>query len=230
MSDPRAISLDQLTIIKRDATGQPKGLPGRNPLYPKYAIHNAAAGEPSWTAAEGGISDKTVNTDLMHQDGLVMDNTHTMYGTMMSVQSHTAILARGAAQPSGPSPLRGRRLPGLAPTSATGWATTTQTGRTTYGEHPRYAAFHVHLPGANDRARCVRVSTGNTTDQLCAHSAIRSAFQPFTATTTRRAASRRRSTGCLPSRRLHARPSPSATSCSISSTPPTSKPSTARPC
>lgn len=71
-----------------------KGLPGRNLLYPKYAIHNKAANLDSWNSAQGGISNHTVNTDIIHQNGLTMYDTHNLYGTMMSEHSREAMLAR----------------------------------------------------------------------------------------------------------------------------------------
>ncbi|RFU76067.1 glycosyl hydrolase family 31 [Trichoderma arundinaceum] len=74
--------------------GDQKGLPGRDLLYPKYAIHNKAAFQDSWNADKGGISNHTVNTDLIHQNGLAMYDTHNLYGTMMSTASHDAMLAR----------------------------------------------------------------------------------------------------------------------------------------
>lgn len=61
--------------------GQQKGLPGRDLLYPKYAIHNKAAYLDSWNAAEGGISNKTVNTDVIHQNGLAEYDVHNLYGS-----------------------------------------------------------------------------------------------------------------------------------------------------
>ncbi|ROT41948.1 alpha-glucosidase [Sodiomyces alkalinus F11] len=64
------------------------GLPGRDLLYPKYAIHNHAAGEDlSWNADKGGISFRTVNTDIRHQNGLAMYDTHNLYGKMMGAAS-----------------------------------------------------------------------------------------------------------------------------------------------
>jgi alpha-glucosidase len=52
--------------------GQQQGLPDRDLLYPKYPIHNKAAYGDDWNADKGGISNKTVNTDLIHQNGLAM--------------------------------------------------------------------------------------------------------------------------------------------------------------
>lgn len=74
--------------------GDQKGLPGRDLLYPKYAIHNKAAYQDSWNADKGGISNHTVNTDLIHQNGLAMYDTHNLYGTMMSSASRDAMEAR----------------------------------------------------------------------------------------------------------------------------------------
>ena len=65
----------------RQAAGQELGLPGRDLLYPKYAIHNAAAFTVADNAAGGGISNHTVNTDVIHQNGLAMYDTHNLYGT-----------------------------------------------------------------------------------------------------------------------------------------------------
>ncbi|ESZ98235.1 glycoside hydrolase family 31 protein [Sclerotinia borealis F-4128] len=87
-------TIEAQEIFERQAPGQQQGLPGRDLLYPKYAIHNAAAYIPSWNAAEGGISNQTVNTDVIHQNGLAMYDTHNLYGSMMSVASHTAMANR----------------------------------------------------------------------------------------------------------------------------------------
>lgn len=90
----RRSSLDHLAINPRQEAGKQLGLPGRDLLYPKYPIHNAAAYLPEWNAAEGGISNHTVNTDVIHQNGLAMYDTHNIYGTMMSAASREAMLTR----------------------------------------------------------------------------------------------------------------------------------------
>jgi alpha-glucosidase len=77
--------------------GKELGLPGRDLLYPKYAIHNKAAYMDSWNSDHGGISNHTANTDLIHQNGLTMYDTHNLFGTMMSTQSRVAMLARRKA-------------------------------------------------------------------------------------------------------------------------------------
>lgn len=90
-----AINTESLVLpVSRAAKGDQKGLPGRDLLYPKYAIHNKAAYMDSWNADKGGISNHTVNTDVMHQNGLAMYDTHNMYGSLMSIFSHDAMLAR----------------------------------------------------------------------------------------------------------------------------------------
>jgi alpha-glucosidase len=66
---------------KQAPPGLELGLPERDLLYPKYAIHNAAAYTYADNAAGGGISNHTVNTDVIHQNGLTMYDTHNLYGT-----------------------------------------------------------------------------------------------------------------------------------------------------
>lgn len=90
----RELSFDHLIVAGRQAPGQQLGLPNRDLLYPKYAIHNKAAYKDSWNSDHGGISNHTVNTDLIHQNGLAMYSTHNLYGTMMSAQSREAMIAR----------------------------------------------------------------------------------------------------------------------------------------
>ncbi|EXJ66764.1 alpha/beta-glucosidase agdC [Cladophialophora psammophila CBS 110553] len=71
---------------KRQApnTGDMLGLPGRKLINPPYMIQNAA----------GSLSNKTLNTDLVHYNGLVEYDTHNLYGTMMSSTSRGALLNR----------------------------------------------------------------------------------------------------------------------------------------
>jgi alpha-glucosidase len=67
--------------LRARADGKWQGLPGRNLLFPKYAIHNKAAYMDSWNAEHGGISNKTVNTDVIHQNGLAEYDVHNLFGT-----------------------------------------------------------------------------------------------------------------------------------------------------
>jgi alpha-glucosidase len=90
----RELSRVHLIVAERQASGEQMGLPGRDLLFPKYAIHNKAAYMDSWNAGHGGISNHTVNTDVIHQNGLAMYDTHSLYGSMMSMESQAAMLAR----------------------------------------------------------------------------------------------------------------------------------------
>ena len=83
---PAAIPMLQIT--ERQTTGQELGLPGRDLLYPKYAIHNAAAYTYADNAAGGGISNHTVNTDVIHQNGLAMYDTHNLFGTSKDLKQN----------------------------------------------------------------------------------------------------------------------------------------------
>lgn len=69
-------------VQKRD--GSMLGLPGRDLLNPKYNINDTA----------GSISNLTIQTDLIHANGLAEYDTHNMYGTMMSSTSREAMLNR----------------------------------------------------------------------------------------------------------------------------------------
>jgi len=60
------------------------GLPGWELINPPYRIRNAA----------GRLSNKTLDTDLVHDNGLVEYDTHNLYGTMMSSASREALLQR----------------------------------------------------------------------------------------------------------------------------------------
>jgi alpha-glucosidase len=66
------------------APGNKTGLPGRKLINPPYMIRNAA----------GSLSNKTIDTNLVHYNGLVEYDTHNLYGTMMSSASRNALLNR----------------------------------------------------------------------------------------------------------------------------------------
>ncbi|KAG7124414.1 alpha/beta-glucosidase agdC like protein [Verticillium longisporum] len=93
---PRAAGAETSSLeVRQTGSGDRKGLPDRDLLYPKYAIHNDAAGpDVSWNADRGGLSFKTVKTDIAHQNGLVMYDTHNLYGAMMGKASRNAMMAR----------------------------------------------------------------------------------------------------------------------------------------
>lgn len=79
---------------RQDGDGDQTGLPDRDLLYPEFAIHNKAAYQTSWNAHRGGLSNRTVNTDVIHQNGLAEYDVHNLYGAMMSTASYDAMLAR----------------------------------------------------------------------------------------------------------------------------------------
>ncbi|KAH7363309.1 alpha-glucosidase, partial [Plectosphaerella cucumerina] len=83
-------------LHSRQEGGDQKGLPGRDLLYPQYAIHNHAPPDVTWNSDRGGISFKTVNTDIIHENGLAMYDTHNLYGAMMGLASRKAMLNRRA--------------------------------------------------------------------------------------------------------------------------------------
>ncbi|KAF7366623.1 Glycoside hydrolase family 31 protein [Mycena sanguinolenta] len=57
-----------------------------NLLTPQYSINNAAPG--------GNLSSKTAYTDTVHANNLTEYDAHNLFGTMMSVATHGAMLAR----------------------------------------------------------------------------------------------------------------------------------------
>ncbi|EME39005.1 glycoside hydrolase family 31 protein [Dothistroma septosporum NZE10] len=73
-----------LPNYRRQATGDKKGLPGRDLINPPYNIGDAA----------GSLSNKTADTDIVLYNGLVEYDTHNVYGFMMSEASRIAMLAR----------------------------------------------------------------------------------------------------------------------------------------
>jgi alpha-glucosidase len=72
------------SVKKRQATGSMMGLPTRDLIDPPYHINNYA----------GSLSNKTIDTNLVHYNGLVEYDTHNMYGAMMSEASRQAMLSR----------------------------------------------------------------------------------------------------------------------------------------
>jgi alpha-glucosidase (family GH31 glycosyl hydrolase) len=56
----------------------------QNLLSPPYSID----------VATNGLSDRTIDTDIVHYGGITEYDAHNLYGTMMSVKTHEALLAR----------------------------------------------------------------------------------------------------------------------------------------
>ncbi|KAK5111910.1 hypothetical protein LTR62_004642 [Meristemomyces frigidus] len=71
-------------LEKRQTKGDQTGLPGRDLINPEYTINNVA----------GSLSNKTLDTDLVHYGGWKEYDTHNLYGAMMSETSRLAMLSR----------------------------------------------------------------------------------------------------------------------------------------
>ncbi|KAF2226293.1 putative alpha-glucosidase [Elsinoe ampelina] len=65
-------------------TGDQTGLPGRDLINPAYKINNVA----------GSLSNLTLDTDLVHSNGLTEYDVHNLYGHTMSIVSRQAMQQR----------------------------------------------------------------------------------------------------------------------------------------
>ena len=81
---PSVAAPAKMKLVSRQSDGTMLGLPNRDLINPPYHINNYA----------GSLSNKTLNTDLVHSNGLVEYDTHNLYGAMMSEASRKAMLSR----------------------------------------------------------------------------------------------------------------------------------------